>query len=344
MQRLTCAGALPLATTLILLSACSLARNQRGAAPGLAGAAAPTTIPSASAPADGAGGANPAQLQQQLTVRENEIASLKTEVNRLQEREAASRQALDTLKRMLQARAALPYSLVPVRSPEAAISDRGGNVTTKMPAGADSAATAAPGARPSAVAQEIASLRAELKAERELRQRAESELDRLRQETAAGPFESGSEHALQMTRGRIAELERELGSERRAREELTRKYEASRKRSPDAPSPEMTALRAEVETMRHAHQEALAGLERDLAASRSHERELLDALATAEKGRDGPSLEVFAGLRAENAALRSRLDAEHQENRTLSAKLKMATRVADLIFKMRAGQEQVSAP
>jgi len=75
-----------------------------------------------------------------------------------------------------------------------------------------------------------------------------------------------------------------------------------------------------------------------------HERELLDALAAAEKGREGPSLEALAGLRAENASMRSQLDAEHQENRMLSAKLKMATRVADLIFKMRSGQREMTAP
>src|SRR5512139_2597040 len=110
MRRLTCARVAPLAATVILLlGACSLSQGRRGGAPASADGA--TQAAAAGAAAD------PSQLRRQLAERDKDLATLKTEVSRLREREAASRQALDTLKRMLQARAALPYSLTSNQAP-----------------------------------------------------------------------------------------------------------------------------------------------------------------------------------------------------------------------------------
>ncbi|OFV86833.1 MAG: hypothetical protein A3J75_05690 [Acidobacteria bacterium RBG_16_68_9] len=283
------------------------------------------------------------QMREQLATRDGEIAGLKTELTRLRQRQAADRRAVDTLKGMLQARAALPYSLAALRPAEPPSGER-------APDRSGDGHRAAPPPAPSSqkpdttAAQELAALRAELAAERELRRRADTELQRLRRETAAGPFERGSDHALEMAQGRIAELEREVGAERRARDALASRYESSRRASPDMPNPVVVALRKEIEDLQRAHHEALVSLEQELATSRLRERALLDAVATAENGRAGPSVAALVDLRAENAALRSRLDGEYQENRMLSAKLKMATRVADLIFRMRGSQPQVPTP
>ncbi|HSP98822.1 MAG TPA: hypothetical protein VL049_16485 [Candidatus Dormibacteraeota bacterium] len=73
-----------------------------------------------------------------------------------------------------------------------------------------------------------------------------------------------------------------------------------------------------------------------------HEGELRAALAQQDSDGVSPADSVTS-LRAENAALQSRLDDEHRQNRELASKLKLAGRVTDLIFKMQSSGATTAA-
>jgi hypothetical protein len=71
-------------------------------------------------------------------------------------------------------------------------------------------------------------------------------------------------------------------------------------------------------------------------------------LRSALEGSQGPESVPLASavsdLRARNDALQTRLDDEHRYNSELSAKLNLATRVTDLIFKMRTASSASALP
>ena len=87
----------------------------------------------------------------------------------------------------------------------------------------------------------------------------------------------------------------------------------------------------------------MAAIQQDLEASRRREENLQSQLAAAQGPEATMLSEQVIGLRAENQALQSTLDEEHRSNRELAAKLQVATRVADLIFKMRNEGQPMAA-
>ncbi len=94
-----------------------------------------------------------------------------------------------------------------------------------------------------------------------------------------------------------------------------------------------------------ASQQRTADLERQLAASQAAAAAAAaGAAANPAPGQPvpvaAPSEGETASVRAENSALRARLDEEHRRTEELAAKLRVATRVTDLIFKMQAQQAQ----
>ena len=270
------------------------------------------------------------ELEARLADRDREVASVRAEVEKQRAREQQASRALEELQRVTQTHTA-----------EATTSP-----ADDLPAAGTSPAAAATAAEAAASVsgedpQIIASLRAHLEQERAKRRQLESDLVSLQQETAAGPFENGPTRALREARDEIAKLKVTLEAERRARENLARRYAAleEKVRSVGERPPEAAASEPEeIAALRARQEKALAGIRRELAASQQREQELRLTLQTTQ-GPDAISLaEAISGVRSENSALQVRLDEEHQRNRELSAKLKLAMRVTDLIFKMQAAR------
>ncbi len=203
--------------------------------------------------------------------------------------------------------------------------------------------------------QLVATLRARLIEEQRQRARLERDLKRVQEETSAGPFENKLQTDLQAAHDEIDQLRRTLQSERQERQKLAQRYEALQRQLEAAAAPAPApgeAQREEIAALKERQQRVLASIQRDLAASQQREQELRDTLA-ATQGKDGlPLAESVGNLRAENQALQARLDDEHQRNNDLAGKLKIASRVTELIFKMQtasggseaAPASEVSAP
>jgi hypothetical protein len=199
----------------------------------------------------------------------------------------------------------------------------------------------------------IARLQQQLSAEVKRRHEVEAEMTRLLQETSAGPFDKAAnvveEHLraeLGRARKEIRSLRATLTAERRERDDLERRYaelqaqvQAAAKSAPPTGVPN-----EEVEALKARQHRVLASIQQDLAASKRQEAELRQALEQAQ-GPNGASVaEEVSGLRSQNGALQMRLDEEHLRNRELAAKLQLATRVTDLIYKMQSrGIESVAA-
>ncbi len=186
--------------------------------------------------------------------------------------------------------------------------------------------------------QQVAGLKVELADERTRRQDAEEQLTKLREETSAGPFDTASATALQEAQGEIERLRNQLAGERQERDDLEKRFAeltvkldqqpvpAPQDESPDA---EMVALQADQTRL-------MAAIQQDLEESRRREEELRTTIATLQSSTGGGvATEEVKDLQSENQALQASLDAEHERNVELAAKLEVATRVADLIFKMR---------
>jgi chromosome segregation ATPase len=197
----------------------------------------------------------------------------------------------------------------------------------------------------------IASLRTELAEETERRHAAEVELKRLKEETSVPPYPAAAAAGdLAAARDQIEELRRALAEEHAARERLAAELLALQQRpEPEAPAadestPEAVELRARVEALRAEKDAIVDSFNRTLAASQERvsdlERQLSEAGSAAVAGAAaGATAEAeSAAVRAENSALRARLDEEHRRTEELAAKLRVAMRVTDLIFKMRAQQ------
>lgn len=190
----------------------------------------------------------------------------------------------------------------------------------------------------------IARLERMLAAEVQRRQEVEAEMNRLLQETSAGPYDQATSvvekhlrEQLDRARREIANLRTSLASERRSHDEVERRFAALQAQLQSAPAGDAPpgARSEEMEALKERQRRVLASIQQDLAASKQREVELRQALETAQ-GNGGASLaDTVSGLRTENSALQLRLDEEHQRNAALNAKVQLAKRVADLIFRMQ---------
>jgi hypothetical protein len=202
-----------------------------------------------------------------------------------------------------------------------------------------------------------------LSEEQERRQAAETQLERLKEETSTpaygdpytpaygDPHGDSSPLAVDFAAAKqeIVELRHVLDDEREARARLTNDLialqlrvdrEASAGADGTGDNPELQKLQAErqaaIDTLTRnlaASQQRTAELEAELAAARATASAATTADASAAVPDSG-----MTSIQAENAALRTRLDEEHRRTEELASKLKLATRVTDLIFKMQAQQ------
>jgi len=180
-------------------------------------------------------------------------------------------------------------------------------------------------------------LRAALADEQERRQAVETQLARLREETTSPPLPAAATDiaALQQE---VSTLRQQLADERAAREELGRQLAASQRKQErqerggmeEAPPEE---LRARVRALEDERTAIVASFNRNLAASDQRIAELDARLATAERTAGNA-----AALQQDNADLRARLDEERRRTDALAAKLRVAERITDLIFKIQTQQ------
>ncbi len=261
-----------------------------------------------------------------------EIAKLRTEVGQVRAREAELRSTLE------QARGQAPSAAKPPSSPQA---------PSKL------------------LADRIASLEQEISRERQRRSELETELARLKEETSSRPFATAGKGD-----GDIELLRRQLDEERSERRRLMGEFNEIQDKAREATrgqpaaattsSPVVRALRARLIELESRQQEAMVSLARTIAADRKREEQLTEQLsaATVQVERPAPVAPVApivaaitdsgvtaAGAEAagENARLRSMLEEERQRNAELHAKLKLASRVTDLLFRMQK-QESDGAP
>ncbi len=197
---------------------------------------------------------------------------------------------------------------------------------------------------PSAAPQ-IAVLEAELETERTRRVSAEDQLARMREETSASPYETNdSQTALKEAQSEIDRLSQQLGDEKRERDDLERRFAELRVQLEEqAAVPGAAAETAEMIELQEDQRRLIAAIQQDLEGSRRREEELRTTLASMQGAATPDLTDKVENLAAENIALQSSLDSEHERNVELAAKLEVATRVADLIFKMRR-EGQVPSP
>ncbi len=182
---------------------------------------------------------------------------------------------------------------------------------------------------------QIARLETELASERSRRVAAEDQLARMREETSSGPFDAATATALEEARGEIEQLRQQLQRERGERDDLEQRYAELKVRLDQQPAVVEAAVPVEVAELQEDQRRLMAAIQQDLEASRKREAELRSTIANLQGAEGGGLTDRVRDLETENLALQSTLDAEHQRNVDLAAKLEVATRVADLIFKMR---------
>lgn len=201
----------------------------------------------------------------------------------------------------------------------------------------------------------IAKLEQQLATELKRRREVEAEMNRLLQETSAGPFERADNvveahlrEQLDRAQREIADLRSTIRSERRERDEFERRYAAlqaqMQAQAAAPPAAASGASHEELEALKERQRRVLASIRQDLESSQQRERELRESLEQSQST-DGVALaDAVTTLRSQNSALQLRLDDEHRRNRDLSAKLQLATRVTDLIFRMQtAGAQPMAA-
>jgi chromosome segregation ATPase len=289
-----------------------------------------------------------AALQQQLDERGQQIEQLQTEVQQLRQQvaeghAAAGEDPSDATVRVTRS--------APVARPVEAAGNHGGE-TAEPPAAAPAVAQAEAEAPLRTEAQgepvAVASLRVALTQEQQRRQAAETQLARLKEETSSPPLSDSGDPALELAaaKSQITDLRDALAAERVQRERMADELRGLQQQVVHAPPPaaaETTAenaeLQARLESLRAEKESITESFNRSLAASQQRtaelERQLAASQAAAASG-DGDA----ASVRADNQALRARLDEEHRRTEELAAKLRVATRVTDLIFKMQAQQVQ----
>lgn len=263
----------------------------------------------------------PAAAEDQLEQRAREIERLQAEINELREREA-------------RLRASLRRVLATLGSAE----DGGPDAP---PAGQALRQRAAE----TQTAGALAGARAALAEERQRRQQVEAELARLKQETSTVPYaqDQAAGTDLAAARQEVAQLRAALRDERAARERLAEDFRVLQDRvAANATATDAPELRARLEQLEQEKQRIAESFNRSLAESQQRtaalERDL--ALARAASAATAGDGAPATSVQAENSALRTQLTEEQGRTEDLASKLRMAMRVADLIFKMQAQQGQ----
>jgi hypothetical protein len=313
-----------------------------------------------------------AALQQQLEERGRQVEQLQAEVQQLHQQEGELRAALEQGAAGGAVVAAAPPAPQPAPAeaatdkappPEAAAGSAPPPERERQDAAAGSARPEQEAASPTQEPGEpvvVASLRAALVEEQGRRQAVEHELERLKEETSTPPYaEPGDPTAeLAATRAEVGDLREALAAERVERERMADDLRLLEQRAAHVPpveadpqaetAPEDAELRSRIEALNAEKDAIVESFNRNLAASQQHTNELEEqlaasqaalAVAAAPGGTTAPDRDA-GSMDAENAALRARLDEEHRRTEELAAKLRVATRVTDLIFKMQAQQAQ----
>ncbi len=284
-------------------------------------------------------------LQHQLDQRADEVQRLRAEVEQLRQHEVELRGALDRAQASAPAPAAVAAPAMDDHGRAAA--DEAADTKRAEIA----AATAELEQRQREAEQEhravVARLQTALTQEQQRRQEIETQLARLKEETstpAYGPPDT-TRAELAAAKQQVVELRAALDEERAARERLAQDFRALQQRTAteaagaEKAGAENAALRTRLQQLQEEKQNLTDSFNRSLAESQRHAAEIERQLGEthvppAVADNDGQ----VANVRAENTALRSRLDEEHRRTEELAAKLKVAMRVTDLIFKMQAQQ------
>lgn len=304
-----------------------------------------TFHPPSFAPRASAAPAAPVQARsapRELTPAERRVRELETQLAERDREIAAVRQELAAAAQPAAAPAAPATGARPASSPAPSAAAPAAVASADRAGVAPGAAANEDGAGLAEARQQITQLQARLDGEIERRKAVEKEMARLLEETSASPYERTSasveQHLRQQlaaARDEVVELRTTLATERRQRGELERRFAALQsqlQQAGDAP-----ADSDEIAALKERQRRVVASIQQDLQASQQRESELRGALERAQ-GSGGVSLaDEVSGLRTENSALQRRLEEEHRANRELAAKLKLAGRVTDLIFKMQSG-------
>ena len=257
---------------------------------------------------DGTAGGETAALEAELNERNREVEDLKAEIDHLRLREEDLTERLKVALR---------------RSPGKTLSD-----TPRETAGAPSSD------------ETIKQLQERLRGERAKRQQLESQLAQLRVETSsppipeARPIQPPSEAAKPSADATVPPPLVPLEVV-----DLTQEEPAAA--PPPPPSTldqlqdgEVAALRTRGIEQETRHQEAIASLARILDADRRRQEDLEAQIAALSSGAPGTAGALAADSN-ELAHLRGRLEEERRRNAELMAKLKLAGRVTDLVFRMQ---------
>lgn len=299
-----------------------------------------------------------AALQEQLAERGRQIEQLQAQAQQLRQQAEEMRATLDQGATGGGGAAAAAQVARSTAPPEAE-PERQGPGRAAAPQ-AQSEGEAPPQNAEQAEPAVVASLRTALTQEQERRQAVETELERLKEETSTPALaDTGDPTAeLAAARSQLTELRDALAEEHVERERMADRLRELQQRAAHAPQPEATSdnaeLQARVESLRAEKEAAMESFNRSLAASQQRTAELERQLATSQvvaasavaaaAATGAPAEGETAAIQAENAALRARLDEEHRRTANLAAKLRVATRVTDLIFKMQAQQAQAQPP
>jgi hypothetical protein len=191
--------------------------------------------------------------------------------------------------------------------------------------------------------QQVVSLRSALTAERQRRHAVEQQLQKLREETSVPPFGPAMvpQGELLAAKQEIVYLRQKLEEERSARQKLAEDLLALQDRLAQQPPADRPDLRAQHEALEVAQRAAAASFTQSFKESQAASAKLDDRFAAAAAAAaDGDMIT----MRAENTALRGRLEDQYRRTLELAEKLKVATRVADLIFKMEAQPAEATPP
>jgi predicted RNase H-like nuclease (RuvC/YqgF family) len=287
-----------------------------------------------------------AALQQLVDERTRDVQRLRTEIKQLRKDQTELRAALDRALATANAGAAAAPSGIAAGNTGAQPSAEGAQAPSTAEAAA--AAAAAEQMRHDLEKQQATTkrLQSELTQEQQRRAEVETELSRLKHETSSPPYGPGhaSDTELASAKREVVELRTALDRERAARERLAQDFQALQQRADAASAGIQSAntengeLRAQLKQLEEEKQKITESFKRSLAESQQRSTELESQLAQARTAdnADTTSAGELSSIRAENSALRARLDEEHRRTEELAAKLKVATRVTDLIFKMQA--------
>jgi len=290
-----------------------------------------------------------ASVEDQLAEREREVERLQAEVKEMRAREVELRASLRRVLAVVgeegatgvnAAQAQAAGALAGARAALAEERERRRKLEAEL-ARLTKETSTVPSAGSNATSDDLAQ-------ERQRRHQLEAELERLKQETSTAPYAHNAAGEELLAAGQeVSQLRAALQDERAARERLAEDFRRLQEDlASNAATAESPELRARVEQLEQEKQRITASFTRSLAESQQRtaalERDLaLARAAVAATGGNGPAI---SSVQAENATLRGRLEEEHRRTEELAGKLRMAMRVADLIFKMQSQQEQPQQP